>query len=534
MSEIRYLHCTPVCTDGVRRMNQVERLPDGRLFTIACFGKVNQGGRFSKEPVSQYIMGRVSEDEGMTWQGPTFFYELPETVPMVALAAFMIDRDGRIHAFFMRICNIDWHDTALLRGDISYMRMDDEKGRNLIYKKIDALDRYTGSMNNLIQLNSGRIVAPFSTIPTGGGALVSSVVYSDNGGDTWRASNDVSVVNDDKNIESGAVEPVVVQAAPGVLVMLIRTVLDRIWYSVSYDEGETWCQARPTQIPSSNAPSVPLLLKDGRILLSWNDVLGEPMYANRSSYARQCLYAAISDDGLKTLKGVRMIGRKRTCDPDDVQNCYPFASHAANGEVFLRPFSVNNDGVHWGEPQGTLLRLRPDDLLEMELSDRFGEWVTDCPVDEAGIHMRPTKGNVAYACVNFPYATEGEITVRANQAIIPKNAKLLLSDCYLDRLTFLPEKRDNDHASVIGKPYVETELPVGGDWHITWNMEKLEIVSNVSTQSVSLTGWGRGFNHMILLFEGEGELDIRSFRMMALRTGMQTGIEYKISELKND
>ena len=526
MGEIRYLHCTPVCTDGVRRLNQVERLPDGRLFTIACFGKVNQGGHFSKEPVSQYVMGRVSEDEGKTWKGPTFFHELPDRDPMVALAAFMIDRAGRIHAFFMRISNIDWHDTALLKGDISYMRMDDETGRNLIYKKIDALDRYTGSMNNLIQLDSGRIVAPFSTIPSGGGALVSSVVYSDDGGDSWRASNDVSVTNDDKNIESGAVEPVVVQAAPGVLVMLIRTVLDFIWYSVSYDEGATWCQARPTRIPSSNAPSVPLLLRDGRILLSWNDVLGEPMYANRSSYARQCLYAAVSDDGLRTLKGVRMIVRKRACDPDDVQNCYPFASYAGDGDIYLRPFSVNNDGVHWGEPQGTLLRLRPDDLLEREMADRFDEWVTDCPVDEAGIHMRPTKGGVAYACVNFPYATEGEITVQTNQAVIPKGVKLILSDCYLDRLTFLPEKRNGDHAGVIGKPYVETELPASGDWCIAWNTEKLEVSSPGNTHSVSLTGWGRGFNHMILLFEGEGELDIRSFGMKAHCTGMQTGIEY--------
>ncbi|MBR4428153.1 MAG: exo-alpha-sialidase [Clostridia bacterium] len=526
MGEVRYMHCTPVYTDGVRRLNQVERLPDGRLFTIACFGKVNQGGHFSKEPVSQYIMGRVSEDEGKTWKGPTFFYELPDRDPMVALAAFMIDRDGRIHAFFMRINNIDWHDTALLKGDISYMRMDDEQGRNLIYKKIEALDRYTGSMNNLIQLDSGRIVAPFSTIPKGGGALVSSVVYSDDGGDTWRASNDVSVVNDDKNIESGAVEPVVVQAAPGVLVMLIRTVLDRIWYSVSYDEGASWCQAKPTLIPSSNAPSVPLSLEGGRILLCWNDVLGEPMYANRSSYARQCLYAAVSGDGLKTLQGVRMIARKRACDPDDVQNCYPFASHAGNGEVYLRPFSVFNDGVQWGEPQGTLLRLRPDDLLEMEMTDRFEEWVTDCPVDEAGIHMRPTKSGVAYACVNFPYATEGEITVHADRAGALKGAKLILSDCYLDRLTFLPEKLSNGHANVIGKPYVEAELPAGSDWQIAWNSGKLEVSSTGGAQTVSLAEWGRGFNHLILLFEGEGELNIRSFGMKALCAGMGTGIEY--------
>ena len=525
MDEKRYLHCTPICTDGVWRLNQVERLPDGRLFTIACFGKANQGGHFSKEPVTHFVMGRVSEDEGKTWKTPTFFYELPDRAPMTAIAAFMIDKAGRIHAFFMRIYNIDWHDTALLKGDISYMRMDDETGKNLTYKKIDALDRYTGSMNNLIQLESGRIVAPFSTIPRGGGALVSSVVYSDDSGDTWKASNDVSVVNDDKNIESGAVEPVVVKAAPGVLVMLIRTVLDRIWYSVSYDEGTTWCPAKPTLIPSSNAPSVPLLLPDGRILLSWNDVLGEPIYANRSSYARQCLYAAVSSDGLKTLEGVRMVVRKRACDPDDVQNCYPFASPAGNGEVFLRPFSVNNDGVHWGEPQATLLKLCPDELLETETENRFDEWITDCPVDEAGIHLKPTKENVAYACVNFPYAAEGEIAISAAEAAVPAGTKLLLADCCLDRLNFLPEKRNGSRADIALSSCVEAELPEGGSWRIAWNKEALTI-NGSKTLAVSLGKWGRGFNHMILMFSGEGELNIRSFRMKALRSGMKTGIEY--------
>ena len=38
MSEERYLHCRVLSTDGVYRMNQVERLTDGRLFTLACIG----------------------------------------------------------------------------------------------------------------------------------------------------------------------------------------------------------------------------------------------------------------------------------------------------------------------------------------------------------------------------------------------------------------------------------------------------------------------------------------------------------------
>ena len=526
MSDHRYLHCTQVFTDGINRLNQVERLPDGRLFTLACFGKTDNGGHFSREPVSQYVMGRVSEDEGKTWKTPTFIYEISDRDAMTLLGEFMIDCDGRIHAFFMHIYNISWG-LPHPKGDIMYMRLDNEKGDNLVYRKLECLDRYTGSMNNAVQLDSGRIVVPFSTISGAKDSIfVSSTVYSDDGGDTWKASNDVSVVSDETHIESGAVEPVVVEAAPDVLVMLIRTVLNRIWYAISYDEGATWTQAKPSLIPSSNAPSVPLKFPDGRILLSWNDVLGQPMNGVRYSFARQCLHAAISDDGLKTLQGVRIIVRKRAEDPDDLLNCYPFASMAGNGEVFLRPFSVNNDDVHWGEPQGTLLRMCPDGLLETEMSNRFEEWVTDCTVDKAGLYLRPTKDGVAYACVNFPYAEEGEITLFAKQAEVPQGAKLLLSDSYLDRLTFLPEKRKGEYADIIGKPYVEAAMAVGGKWKISWNNEKLEVISVAGTETVSLREWGRGFNHMILLFESEGELDINVFHMKAIRTGMKTGIVY--------
>ena len=526
MSEKRYLHCRPICTDGCYRMNQVERLPDGRLFTLACFGKTNSGGHFSKEPVSQFLMGRVSSDEGKTWKTPTFVYEIPEKDAMTLLGEFMIDRAGKIHVFFLRISHLSW-EAGTTKGDIAYIRMDDEKGTNLIFKKIECLDRYTGALNNLIQLESGRIIVPFSTLSgANGSTFVSSVIYTDDGGDTWKASNDVSVVSDEAHLESGAVEPVVVEARPGVLVMLIRTVLNRIWYSVSYDEGAVWTQAKPTLIPSSNAPSVPLRLRDGRILLSWNNVLGEPMQGVRYSFARQCLHAAVSDDGLKTLKGVRIIVKKRACDPDEQLNCYPFASDADGKEIFLRPFSVNNDDVHWGEAQGTLLRMDPDDLLAREMTDGFDEWVTDCETDAGGIHLKPGKGNIAYACVNFPYAAEGVISLATAQKEVPGSARLLLSDCYLDRLNFLPEKKQDGYADVVGKPYVEVPLHHGGDIRISWDGKSLKVTDGGRERTIPMAEGGRGFNHMIVLFEGEGNIDIRSFRMTAIREGMPTGIEY--------
>ena len=525
METRRYHHCEEIYTDAVSHFTAVGRLPDGRLFAVGSFGKSNAGG-FVKDITSNFVIGRVSEDEGHSWT-LSFCKELPSGPELLGAANMLIDRDGRIHVFFMRIRNISFEAASRCKGDITYMRIDNAAGEGLIYRKIDALDRYTGAMNNVIQLAGGRIIAPFSTLSgVEGSAFVSSVVYSDDGGESWRASNDVSVISDETHLESGAVEPVVVEVAKGVLVMLIRTVLNRIWYSVSYDGGATWSQAKPTRIPSSNAPSAPIRLPDGRIVLAWNNTLGYPMSGTRYSFARQCLHAAVSDDGLKTLKGVRSIVCKRPGDPDRVLNCYPFCGEAGEGDVFIRFFSVENqEGAHWGDPQAVLLRLNPDALLSDEACDGFDTWVTDCPVDESGIHMKPTREGVAYACVNFPYAEEGRICLRVTGKP-PKGARLLLADSYLDRLGFLPSMQ-GDHAGALNGLFVELHPVEEGEWKLEWNRNKLSMTTAAGTSERDLKDWRRGFNHLILLYEGQNEeMDVNSFEMKAVRGGMETGIEY--------
>lgn len=528
MDNRRFLHCDSLYTDTNTNMNDVRRLPDGRLFTIGMIGKVTNGGKYSCSPSDQFLFGRVSADEGRSWQ-ISFVKQLPESTALTIMGDFLIDREGHVHIFFLHIYSMDpaFSDSSAYHGDITYARLDDADGSGMIYKKIDALDRYTGSMNCVLQLKSGRIIAPFSTINyTAGSAFVSSVVYSDDCGETWKASNDVSVVSNESNIESGAVEPIVVEAEDGVLVMLIRTVLNCFYYAVSYDEGAAWTQAKPTRIPSSNAPGGVLRMEDGRIVLVWNDVLGHPMHGVRYSFARQCLHAAVSDDRLKTLKGVRMIVRKRQDDPDNVLNCYPFVTPASEKEVFVRPFSVQDkEGTVWFQPQAHLLRLSPDDLTAEEMKDSFEEWITDCEAAEQGVRMKPTVSGMAYACVNFPYAQQGRITLNT-QGSLPAGTRILLSDSYLDRATFLPENRNGGYAEYLKGVYVEAEPSAAGEWSVEWNEKELTLTSGAKKQTVSLNQWNRGFNHLAVLFEGEEQaLDIIGFSMRGTGS-METGIEY--------
>ena len=250
------------------------------------------------------------------------------------------------------------------------------------------------------------------------------------------------------------------------------------------------------------------------------------MSGTRYSFARQCLHAAVSSDGLKTLYGVRTIVSKRSGDPDKVLNCYPFCGEAGGGDVFIRYFSVGNqEGAHWGDPQAVLLRLNPADLLASETRDEFDGWITDCPMDETGIHMKPTREGVAYACVNFPYAEEGSIRLRV-AGRPPKGTRLLLADSYLDRLSFLPSMQD-DHAGALDGLFAELCPEAEGEWKLEWNRDRLLMTTAAGISELSLKDWRRGFNHLILLIEASDEvMDVTGFEMKAVAEGLKTGIEY--------
>ena len=139
--------------------------------------------------------------------------------------------------------------------------------------------------------------------------------------------------------------------------------------------------------------------------------------------------------------------------------------------------------------------------------------------------MKPTVSDVAYATVNFPYAAEGRISLKT-QGSLPAGTRILLSDSYLDRATFLPENANGAYAEYLRDVYVEASPEATGEWTIEWNEQSLTIVSGGKTQTIPLDKWGRGFNHLSVLFEGEKEeLEITGFSMRG-QGGMKTGIEY--------
>ena len=538
MSSEKYLLCEQLYADSSLFLNMVATLPDGSLFTVVALTKNLAISESCTSPHSQYLYGRRSYDGGRTWGAPYFLCELEEKTACLARVGFLVSRTGSVHIFLLRILRMSMTEREVTRGDILHVRLDSPDGGNPTVRKLDCLDRYSGSLNNLIQLESGRIVVPFSTLDLEqkGSTFVSSTVYSDDDGLTWHASNDIAVVSDEEHVESGAVEPVIVETAPNTLLMIIRTVLNRFYYAVSRDGGKSWTQAEPTAITSSNAPAVLQKMPDGKILMAWNDCLGQPLRGTRYSMARQCLHAAVSDDGMKTLKGCRIVMKKVAGDPDKVLNCYPFASLANDREAYLAPFVVaGRDGESWNEPEQILLRINPEvlepDSLQEDLCDGGANWVLNyshsAVCEENGrrhLALRAGDGRPGFGCISFPYGRQGELhcVCRGETPL-----RILLSDCYLDLSNFDGSENAVKYRDIFGKPYVEFSLEKGSDFTVRWDGKEARLTTGSRTLSASMDSVCAGFNHLTILTgsrEGDGA-DIGSFSSKATLAGLATGIE---------
>lgn len=514
----KFVNCELLSTNSNKAMTWVHPLPDGRLFTLVSMEKPN--GHYNTFPQEQFLFGRISEDGGRSWGTPFYLYTWPEKIASMIYAGSMVDSQGHLHVFALRI-------RKPLDGGLGYVRFDNCFGENPVYSEMSCLPYYTGSLNNCLETSNGRLVIPFSVI-TGqeDSKFVSSVIYSDDWGLTWFASNSIAIVSDETNIESGAVEPIVIEVKENTLIMLIRTVLGVFWYSVSYDNGQTWSQAKPTKITTSNAPGSFIRMPDGRIFLTWNNVMGHPMYDVRYSGARQCLHGAVSDDNLKTLQGARILLKKTPGDPDKVLPCYPYTTMADDKEIFLRSFEVGGkDGSAWGNEQSYLTRLNPDFLTETHVCDNWQEWVCDIPVAEDGVTVRVTTDNTAYAITSFPYGTSGKLTIQT-VGTLPASCQLLLSDCYLDRLNFMKNSRPSQYDDSIHTLYHTLTPTEAGLWEVHWQDGMITLcVNGTDVQSIPMTS-SVGLNHAAILFADAGELKITHFESKIDDNRWETGIEF--------
>ena len=91
-----------------------------------------------------------------------------------------------------------------------------------------------------------------------------------------------------------AFEPSVAEVHPGVLLLMMRTGLGRLYQSWSFDNGTTWGCAQPTMLASSHAPAQIRALPNGHLLCIWNQHSHDEI---RRGLHRCRLSSSLSRDG---------------------------------------------------------------------------------------------------------------------------------------------------------------------------------------------------------------------------------------------
>jgi len=177
---------------------------------------------------------------------------------------------------------------------------------------------------------------PSRGIITGAESNYSAMKITSDGGAHWKEC--------DVPDSSGLVQPTVLQLAPHRFVAFFRSrFADWIYRSESTD-GCKWAPPVATQLPNNNASVQAALLKDGHIVIAFNNVNATDKRGKPTSAERKPLSVALSVDGGKTWPWVRDVetgtpGKDAEYDlPDKVghdEYSYPSIKQGPDGNLHM-------------------------------------------------------------------------------------------------------------------------------------------------------------------------------------------------------
>jgi predicted neuraminidase len=175
-----------------------------------------------------------------------------------------------------------------------------------------------------LELPSGRLLVPMYS----DGYSFGIMAISDDGGVTWKGSEPI--------VGHGGVQPSVVRRNDGTLVAYLRDngpAPKRALVSESKDDGESWTDARDSDILNPGTSVEVVRLRNGHWIMVYNDL-------ERGRYS---LVAAISDDEGKTWPVRRHLdGRPDTEVPS--QYHYPSVIQARDGAIHVTYSYFTPDG----------------------------------------------------------------------------------------------------------------------------------------------------------------------------------------------
>jgi len=345
-------------------LSMMARLPDSRLVTLYTPGRPFKESEL--EGPEQPVYLRFSSDHGRGWTKPKRAFAYPAGKGSFSQKIYpLVDRKGNIHAFNVRYYRFPKRGTRTTGHSelIHTLSRDGGKSWNPP-KRVDFGHAYTGAINSIIELKSGRLLVALSYMSD---HFVESAQqfefrcvasYSDDGGATWRAGADkLTVPLGPLVVHPGAIEPVLMELKDGRVWMVIRTQTLRFYESFSDDGGTTWSVPSPTRIMAPDSPAAILRLSDNQLLLVWNDVSQYPVTGNW----RQYLYAALSRDEGRTWSPSKRVGPLLDADTPASRGDYPYLCEAADKTVLLIYSRFGSrPGATYEHPHMELIRLDPE------------------------------------------------------------------------------------------------------------------------------------------------------------------------------
>jgi len=326
-------------------------LVDGKImfvYTHFYGGKSDNAGAF--------LAGRYSYDKGETWT------ERDEVI---------VENEGKENVMSVSLLRLKNEEIVLgymVKNSFQdckyYIRKSKDEGK-LWSEKILVTNRefdegtyFVVNNDRIVQLSTGRILVPTAHHPCptnkwkdfGPGRVI--VFYSDDNGKTWKSSKTI-LFTPDKEDKKGLQEPGVVELKDGRILMWMRTNLGSQFYSYSEDGGETWSEAKPSDLISPLSPaSIKRIPETGDLFVVYNDRSGRfPIIENGNPYQnRTPLVCAISKD-----EGKRW--EKHFLIEDDPDGRFCYTSILFVDSKIILSYSAATSNQEWGLLRITLLNL---------------------------------------------------------------------------------------------------------------------------------------------------------------------------------
>ena len=223
----------------------VIELADGRL--LLAVGRKDGAGDFARGT----IVGRFSRDGGITWDDSPHEIRGPFDDVGDVMSVSLSHSPRGIHLFFLGRGPDAKRDTRI------YQLLSADEGKTWQPpRRVSTRNGYHVVNNSrVIRTDDGRIIVPVAftediTAAAGYDRQRVFCLYSDDDGDTWKRSNELSLDG-----ERPLMEPGVAPCADGSLYMTIRTKQGVLYEARSRDGGATWGGLAPTKLPSPAAPS---------------------------------------------------------------------------------------------------------------------------------------------------------------------------------------------------------------------------------------------------------------------------------------